>query len=146
MPVKVNQRQQLIALCQWHGVGGLVELGVLHGRTTKALLGVMPKLLVWAVDTWQAGDPVLDHGPEIERRGPEDTGYRSYDDVDMEAAYQGVLELERDYPERLQVLRMTTLEAALLFPDASVDAIFLDADHRTERSRRTWRPGSPRSA
>ena len=118
-------------MCTWHGIGGIAELGVLYGKTTKALLGMMPRILVWAIDTWRPGDPALEPGEEVERRGLEDSGYRAYSDVDMERTYQGMLALQRDYPDRLQVLRLTTLEAAELFPDGSLDAIFLDADHRT---------------
>ena len=119
-------------MCTWHGITGIAELGVLKGRTTVALLEGLPKLMVFAIDTWQPGDPALDPSPEIERRGPEDSGHRSYCDANLEAAYQGLLMLQDRYHDRLQVLRMTTLEAVALFPDGSLDAIFLDADHRTE--------------
>ena len=38
MRAQPTRAQQLVALCTWHGIGGLAELGVLHGKTTRALL------------------------------------------------------------------------------------------------------------
>ena len=130
MPVKVNQRQQLVALCQWHGIHGLVELGVLHGRTTgrcwahAQAAGLGGRHL-------GGGDPALDPGPEIERRGSRIPA-TAPTTMSTWGRLPGMLELQADYPERLQVLRMSDARGGQLFPDASIDAIFLDADHRTE--------------
>jgi hypothetical protein len=115
------------------------ELGVLHGYTTRHLLHACPALRLTAVDTWQHGDLVLDDGI----RGAADNGHRSYADVDMEAAYRGVLDIQGQYPRRLTILRMPTWQASDLTPSASLDFVFIDADHSAEgveRDIRTWAP------
>jgi hypothetical protein len=116
------------------------ELGVLHGYTTRHLLHACPALRLTAVDTWRHGEPELDP-PEDVRRTAEDTGCRSYADVDMEAAYRGVLDIQGEFPRRLSILRMPTAQAAELIPSGSLDMVFIDADHSAEgveRDIRGW--------
>jgi predicted O-methyltransferase YrrM len=53
------------------------------------------------------------------------------------------LSLASLYPGRCRMLEMTTDEAALVVPDASVDFVFVDADHTEEAVARdiaTWTP------
>jgi hypothetical protein len=131
-------RAQTIArLVREHRWTSGVELGVLHGHTTRHLLATCPALRMIAVDTWQAGDPSLEP-PEEGRRSQLDSGYRAYIDVDMEAAYRGVLEMQG---RRLSVMRTTTALAAEQVPSASQDFVFFDADHTEaglERDLRAW--------
>jgi hypothetical protein len=118
-----------------------VELGVLHGRTLQHLLNVCPSLRMIAVDTWAHGDKALDP-PANGRRTEADSGYRSYADVDMEEAYQGVQDLAARHPRRLLVMRTSTALAAEHVPDRSQDFVFFDADHTAdglERDIMTWR-------
>jgi hypothetical protein len=94
------------------------------------MLRTCPELRVIAVDTWRHGDPALDPIPGVKRRSAEDSGHRSYADVDMEAAYEWALSLAARYPRRLSVMRMDTLSAAERVSAGSLDAVFIDADHR----------------
>lgn len=122
----------LAGLALEHGWRALAELGVLHCATTEHLLKACPELSVLAVDTWRHGDPALDPLPGVKRRSAEDSGHRSYIDVDMETAYEWALSLAARYPRRLQVMRMDTLSAAERVPERSLDAVFCDASHQTE--------------
>jgi SAM-dependent methyltransferase len=125
-------RAEVIArLVREHRWTSGAELGVLHGHTTRHLLKTCPALRITAVDTWQPGDPALDP-PEEGRRTEADSGHRSYSDVDMEAAYEGVLDLAAGHPRRLSVMRMTTARAAELVPSGSLDFVFHDASHVAE--------------
>lgn len=141
--MKASARARVLAgMALQHGWRNLAELGVLHGRTTEHLLATCPELRVIAVDTWEQGDVALEP-PAGVRRGPDDDGYRAYADVAMEDAYEWVQGLAARYPRRLQVLRMGTLSAAERMVPDSLDAIFLDADHRAESVKadiRAWAP------
>jgi hypothetical protein len=121
----------------------MAELGVLHGATTAHLLRSCPELRIIAVDTWQHGDPSRDPPKGTARRTVEDSGYRSYADVDMEAAYEGVLALAGQYPRRLSVMRMTTVAAAERVEKDSLNAVFIDAGHTAadvEADIKAWLP------
>ena len=133
----------LAGLALQYGWRSMAELGVLHAATTEHMLRTCPDLRIVAVDTWRAGDPALEPGPGVKRRSAEDSGYRAYADVDMEAAYEWALSLAVRYPRRLQVMRMDTLSAAEHVPADSLDAVFVDADHRPEAvlaDIRAWLP------
>lgn len=133
----------LARLALEQGWRSLAELGVLHARTTEHLLQHCPDLRIVAVDTWAAGDPALDPPSGVKRRSAEDSGYRSYADVDMEAAYEWALSLAVRYPRRLQVMRMDTVSAAERVPERGFDAVFVDADHRPDAvlaDIRAWLP------
>jgi predicted O-methyltransferase YrrM len=104
----------------------MAELGVLHGATTAHLLRSCPELRIIAVDTWQHGDPSRDPPKGTARRTVEDSGYRSYADVDMEAAYEGVLALAAERVEK-----------------DSLNAVFIDAGHTAadvEADIKAWLP------
>jgi hypothetical protein len=116
------------------------ELGVLHGRTTRHLLEKCPALRLIAVDTWEPGDPSLDP-PEEGRRTDADSGYRSYSDVDLDAAYREVASIAGEHPRRLTIMRTTTTLAAELVSDACLHFVFFDADHTAaglERDILAW--------
>ena len=86
--------------------------------------------------------------PEFEpdaavKRTPDDSGYRSYADVDLEEAYAGVLQIAREYVPRCHVWRMDMLRAAESVEPRSVDLVFHDADHTTTAlatAIRAWLP------
>jgi hypothetical protein len=145
--VKAPARARVLAgMALQYGWTRMAELGVLHGATTAHLLRACPELRIYAVDTWQPGNPSLDP-PVTGRRGPDDDGYRSYAEVDMEAAYEWALTLAARYPRRLQVMRMGTLTAAERMVPDSLCAVFVDGDHRTEAVKadiRAWLPAIKR--
>jgi predicted O-methyltransferase YrrM len=105
----------------------IVEIGSWKGRSTHALLsGCKGKVI--AVDTWkgtpgEAGQPFID----AESR-----------DVFTEDFMKNVGE----FPN-LEPMRMTSLEAAALIPDKSVDMVFIDGAHNYESVRddiEAWLP------
>ena len=136
-PLRAEVLARLIREHRWTAGA---ELGVLHGHTTRHLLKACPALRLTAVDTWKHGDPGMEP-PEDGRRTEADSGFRSYADVDMEAAYEGVLALAAEHPRRLAVMRMTTARAAELVPSASLCWVFHDASHQAddlEHDIRAW--------
>jgi len=105
----------------------IVEIGSWKGRSTHALLsGCKGKVI--AVDTWkgtpgEAGQPFID----AESR-----------DVFTEDFMKNVGEFKN-----LEPMRMTSLEAAALIPDKSVDMVFIDGAHNYESVRddiEAWLP------
>jgi SAM-dependent methyltransferase len=137
-PKRAEVLAQLVRSHRWTSGA---ELGVLHGHTTRHLLKTCPALRMLAVDTWQPGDPALDTPDNGQRRTTADNGYRSYADVDMDAAHRGVLDIAGEFPRRLQIMRMPTWQAAELVPSASLCFVFVDADHTAEgveRDIRAW--------
>lgn len=101
----------------------LVEVGSWRGKSTSAMCVDLAnrkdcKIDFYAVDTWLGG-------PE----------HQADELILTDSLYQDFLtniESVRDY---VQPLRMTSLEAARLFEDESLDFVFLDADHRFEHVR-----------
>lgn len=93
----------------------LVEVGTADGRTAGKVLRACPSLHVTMVDLWK---------PQPDNDGPED--WADWPHAKFEAAARKVAE---GYPGRCDVLKMSSLEAAKLFPDQYLDAVFLDADH-----------------
>ena len=115
---------------RWHVVRDLVvrhgwtrgaELGVSDGKFTAFLVEHCPTLHMLAVDLW-APQP----GNEVQNAG------ESYSTWDHERSLK-VFEAQIK-PHRTQVTihRMTTVEAAKLVPDASLDFVFIDACHAFE--------------
>lgn len=109
------------------------ELGILNGATFFHLLDHHPDLHLTGVDLWQWGD-----GPQ---RSPD--GYRSYRRYPLDKFRDAVEAKARDYGNRATVIQDDTANAAQYVDDASLDFVFIDADHREEYVRRdieAWRP------
>jgi hypothetical protein len=108
--------------------GKIVELGAWKGRSSAFLVveayNKSPKIEVHIVDTW-GGNPF---------NGSEDQSNDLYDKFISNMSL-----LARPY----QAHRMTTNEAAGLFKDESLDAVFIDADHSYEAVKmdiENWMP------
>jgi hypothetical protein len=108
--------------------GKIVELGAWKGRSSAFLVdeayNKSPKIEVHIVDTW-GGNP-LD--------GSQDQSNELYHKFISNMSL-----LARPY----QAHRMTTNEAAGLFKDESLDAVFIDADHSYEAVKldiQNWMP------
>jgi hypothetical protein len=104
---------------RWDVVSGLLvnptrgaELGAHAGKFTQKLLAAHLQLSMSAVDTW-AVTP----------------GYESYDFPTIRAQFDQRIERFR---KRVRVLQMETVAAAELVTDASLDFVFIDADHSYE--------------
>jgi hypothetical protein len=101
---------------RWDVVAGLLdnpmagaELGAHAGKFTEELLMMFPDLTMYAVDAW-AVTP----------------GYESYDFPDIRKAF---VRRTARFGKRVQPLQMDSVEAALHVKDASLDFVFIDADH-----------------
>ena len=108
--------------------GKIVELGAWKGRSSAFLVveayNKSPKIEVHIVDTW-GGNPF---------DGSQDQPNDLYDKFISNMSL-----LARPY----QAHRMTTNEAAGLFKDESLDAVFIDADHSYEAVKmdiQNWMP------
>lgn len=104
-----------------HGYRNGVELGVSGGRFTMFLCATMHEMKMLAVDLWQ--------------EQPNNTldGSQTYEGWDHEGSYRTFTEkCNLFFPGRVDIKRMTTLEAAKHVDDGSVDFVFVDADHSYE--------------
>lgn len=104
------------------------ELGVKRGRTLFYLLDHCPQLHMIGVDIWAV------------QEGRGRWGYAHFDHEAFEA--EARLRAE-DYPGRVTLLKMKTTEAACVIQDASLDFVFVDADHNTdavEQDITAWLP------
>lgn len=96
-------RQTFVDLVKAQGWTLGAELGVDKGILTRGLVLSCPHLRLIGVDVF----------PDRERS-------------------RRVFELEDAYPDRLDVYQMTTREASTGVSDASLDFVFIDADHGYE--------------
>jgi hypothetical protein len=116
-------------MMRWDVVAGLLdnptagaELGAHAGKFTEQMLAAFPKLTLYAVDTW-AVTP----------------GYESYD---FPTILMHFSKRTAKYADRLIVLPTDTVDAARNVADASLDFVFIDADHSYEGVARdidAWR-------
>jgi hypothetical protein len=112
----IFRRTQFLALlCQRYDWTHGAELGLWEGRTISALLGTCPKLHMIGVDLWcaQPGNP----GPE---------GYEGWDHDEHERRARRRC---AQFEDRARIIKGHTVEAARHVEDASLDFVFIDADH-----------------
>lgn len=119
--------------CRWHAVARLirrfeevgvgVELGVKEGRFSAYLLEQFPSLHMYGVDLCRA------------REKRDRLGYETYDDWDWDAILEEQEQNLAKVAKRFTLLRMSTVRAADLFEPASVDFVFVDAEHTYEGVR-----------
>jgi predicted O-methyltransferase YrrM len=110
--------------------GKLVEVGCWRGRSTAFLLveayNHSPKIEVFAVDTWEGSPEHADHPC-----------------VQSGTLFENFMSNVAPVAERLTPLKMPSLQAADLFADGSLDAVFIDAAHEYEPVKAdilAWRP------
>ncbi len=109
--------RRLVAACPPDG--RIVEVGCWKGKSTAFLLveayNHSPKIEVWAVDTWLGSEEHA--GEECVKNG---------------TLYDEFLANVAPVSKNLMTLRMTSLQGANFFPDASIDFVFIDAAHDYE--------------
>lgn len=118
---------------RWHAVAGIalfhgfrygVELGVSGGRFTSFLCATIHDMHMTAVDLWQEQPQNNSDGSQT---------YLADDGWKHEEAFQNFKESCRlFFPGRVKIMRMSTLDAAKMVEDESVDFVFIDADHSYE--------------
>ena len=96
----------------------IAEIGVWNSGSTKQILRGCGDIIsqYWAVDFWQCSD------------------HRAYRDIpieEWEKLHFYACKLMYWFPQ-LHVVRMSSLEAAKIFPKKYFDLVFLDADHTYE--------------
>ena len=94
------------------------ELGLFRGETYLHLLARLPDLTLIGVDLWAAAES--DAG---------DPGYRSYEGWPLAAFEEHVRAQAGQFGGRAIILKMTTRAAAERVAGASLDFVFIDADH-----------------
>lgn len=112
------------------------EIGVLAGRFSAHLLAVCPELTMLLVDPWAACDPAGRYA----RSGD---GTAKLSQEAFEENFRAAVGNTDFAGERRIVLRRTSLAAAALVEDGSVDFAFLDGDHSragVAEDARAWWP------
>lgn len=99
------------------------ELGVWFGVTTRYLLQKHPYLHMVAVDEWK-----IQEDGELEKYTPGENGH-SWNHEFYERSFR---QKTIPYKHRLDILKMSTNEAAKLIENESLDFVFIDADHSTK--------------
>ena len=112
----LRRRGQVIAcLAKQHKWTRGAELGLWEGATMDLVLGKCPALHMVGVDLWQE---------QPDNPGPE--GYEGWDHADHEATCRKRLAC---YGDRARIIKGWTVEVADQIDDASLDFVFIDADH-----------------
>ena len=109
-----------------------VELGVLDGRTHLHLLSSCPDLSMVGIDIWE---------PKPEK--DQIDGGRSFLNHNLALYQKNLMEHAAKYGSRSILIKIDTVEAALLFEDGFFDFVFIDADHTTEAvlaDIEAWKP------
>ena len=88
------------------------ELGAHAGKFTERILAAFPHLVLYAVDSWTPR-----------------AGYETYDFPGIREAFVHRI---GKFGKRARVLHMDTVTAASQVQDASLDFVFIDADHSYE--------------
>lgn len=125
------RRWDVIArLCRRHGLARGAEIGVADGRFTHGLLSAAPNAELIAVDYWPEGYQTF-------------YGERWSQDKQNEhrAAFMNVAAL---FPERLTLIESPSVDAARLVDNASLDFVFIDADHSYDAVMADIRAWSPK--
>ena len=119
-------------LIKENGFIHVAELGLWKGRTILHILQNCPDVRYIGVDEWQQ---------RPEREGI--PGGQTYEQWDMVGLETHVRKVVSSYSDRCTILKMSTTEASKLVADASLDLVFIDADH-SESAVRTdienWLP------
>lgn len=116
-----------------HKVRRFAELGVNKGRLIKCLMKQVGSYLseYWAIDQWKTLDD-RKYGRNLSRLTQQDWDAR-YDSVCKNMVHFS----------SLRIVRMSSLQAAQLFPLAYFDLVFIDTSHLYEDTKQeilAWKP------
>ena len=111
------------------------EVGVFKGKTSRYLLENMPMLTLYMVDRWQPYQP-----HEQEEPPPRMSNVTKKQWANIE---KKVRKIQRKYKDRAFIIKDDSTLAACRFVDASLDFVFIDANHKYEYVKRdieAWLP------
>ena len=131
-----NAHLQIIPLIERYGWTRGAEIGVLRGKTFFALLEACPELYLIGVDQWKV----------VPFRDAECA--ETYSGYPMTQLRQDVMDRgtrlnAREHKERATIIPADSSLAADMVADASLDFVFIDADHTEagcERDLLAWAP------
>lgn len=112
------------------------EIGVFKAETSLGLLILLPTLELTMVDQWKE----IDKGTVYSQTGD---GVTKLSQQQFDEIYELVCDSVAIYRNRVTVMRMPSTEAAALIDDASLDFVFIDAEHTEEAVREdiaAWYP------
>ena len=124
-----NTKKTVIQLVKDYDVQKLAEIGVYSGGLLNVVIKNARHQIreYWAVDAWK----VVTQGR-----------LRTLSQKSWERLYRGVCSLMISHPQ-LRILRMSSHEAARIFPDKYLDMVYIDANHSYEcvlQDIKEWRP------
>jgi hypothetical protein len=105
----------------------MAEVGVLLGALSEYILRQRKDVSVLMIDNWQT----TDNQPESYKATGDDHALHA-DAKRVQAHRQQAENRARHFPGRAKIMAMSSVEAAAKVPDASLDLVFLDADHSYE--------------
>lgn len=103
------------------------EIGCANGATTHRLLQYRRGLRLYAVDKWEKVDGGYEAGELGARTVKPGSNCTGWDPV---RGWERFNQCTRPYSKRLTILRGDSVEMAKRVEDASLDFVFIDADHR----------------
>jgi len=98
-----------------------VEIGVFKGEMSAALLRAMPDLDLLMVDSWEGDGAAYD--------GDSGDWHAKLSSASQDAFYEYARDRVAFAGNRAQIARMRSLEASKTIADATLDFVFIDADH-----------------
>lgn len=101
-----------------------VEVGVFAGDLSRKLLASRPEMVLHLVDSWTTV-----HRPDYALSGDFHT---TLSQADQDLAHAMTVRAVSFAASRAPIIRMDSLKAAALFPDGTLDFVFIDADHSYE--------------
>lgn len=105
----------------------VAEVGVLLGVLSEYLLRQRPDISLLMIDNWQTADKQPEAYKETGDLHAHHTEVWRVEDHRRQAENRA-----RHFPGRAEVMAMSSVEAAALVSDGSLDLVFLDADHSYE--------------
>lgn len=113
----------MIHLINERGFKSAVEVGVAGGNLTKRALQLCLDLDVYyAVDPWKIYIESYHRPPHAKERIQEH----------WDSLYERLLVIAKEFEPRLEVMRMTSVEASKIFDDYQLDIVYIDAVHDLE--------------
>jgi hypothetical protein len=110
------------------------EVGVFGGDMSSSLL-LKPDLTLYMVDSWKGNGEGY--------KGDSGDFHATLSQEDQDRYYERTQEMVRFAGDRARIIRKDSRDAAAEMPDASLDFVFIDADHSYEGSKAditAWAP------